>query len=403
MIIHSPNKTPKDIFCQVSYETKEMAGCGACCVPCAVVTSFVGANHQDPHWRMHAFVHVFNQTTIIKQRINMGILRFLHGSTRHPSTSEGPCGLTATRLRRLGATALLGLCCLALSPSPAAIAAPRTVGDFSIELPAGWKAVEEGNCLVFSSPKEDCFITVLEKDCFNGDLDLLARSSANTTNGSDLRTLGEGKGVVFADRTGRYWVGLLDDKYMEVVVGHTCKGAGPIMKSLKLSAKAKNAASLDKLLAVVNSPENAKWLATGDRPDDAKIVEPPDPTGDMPNFASLGDGSAAPAAKEKTIPAGWRTTQTGQWTIYDKTDDKVWLAVGLFPLTKDPEGKWGASLIELARKVGGINIVTGEGMVDFITREGATGTVQTTDTNTVVELYYPDDDGGLAELREALH
>lgn len=333
----------------------------------------------------------------------MGILRFLDDSTRHWATYGGACRLSAARLRRLGATTMLGLFCLALSPSPAAIAAPRTVGEFSVELPAGWKAVEEGDCLVFSSPKEDCFITVLEKDCFNGDLDLLARASANTTNGSDLRTLGEGKGVVFADRGARYWVGLLDDKYMEVAVGHTCRGAGPILKSLKLSAKVKNAAPLDKLLAVVNSPENAKWLATGNRPDDAKVVEPPDPTGDMPNFAALGDGSTVFAPKEKTIPAGWRKTQTGQWTIYDKTDDKVWIAVGLFPLKKDPEGQWGASLIELARKLGGINIVTGEGMVDFITREGAMGTVQATDTNIVVELYYPDDDGGLAELREALH
>lgn len=320
------------------------------------------------------------------------MLRLFHGNTRHSSAA----------VRRVGASALLGLCCLALYPS-VSVAAPRTVGDFSIELPAGWKAVEEGNCLVVSSPKDDCYITVLGQDCVNGDLELMAKSSAKATNGNDLRTLDEGKGVVFADRTGRFWVGLLDDKYMEVVVGHKCKGAGPIMKSLKPSAKAKNPAPLDKLLAVMNTPANAKWLATGDRPDDAKIVEPADPTGAMPNFAALGDGLAVPAPQEKTIPAGWRTTQNGPWTVYDKPDDKVWLAVGLYPLTKDPEGKWVASLIELARKVGGINIVSGEGTVDFMTREGAVGTVQTTDANTVVELYYPDEDGGLDELREALH
>lgn len=332
----------------------------------------------------------------------MGILRFLSGSTRPGFRVGGICGQSVARLRRQGATAMLGLCCLALCPGVCAVAAPRTVGEFSIELPAGWKAEEEGNCLVFSTPKNDCFITVLEKDCFNGDLDLLARGSANATAANDLRTLGEGKGVVFADRNSRFWVGLLDDKYMEVAVSHTCRGAGPIVKSLKLSAKAKDTAALEKLLAVVQSPENAKWLATGDRPDDAKTVEPPDPTGDMPNFAALGDGSAAAAPQEKTIPAGWRITHTGQWTIYDKPDDKVWIAVGQYPLKKDPEGQWGASLIELARKLGGINIMTGEGMVDFITREGGTGAIRTTETNTIVELYYPDDDGGLAELREAL-
>ena len=29
--------------------------------------------------------------------------------------------------------------------------------------------------------------------------------------------------------------------------------------------------------------------------------------------------------------------------------------------------------------------------------------MQPNETNTVVELYFPEDDGGLAELREALH
>ena len=155
----------------------------------------------------------------------MGMLRFFPYRAR-PSSN---------RLRQLGATALIGLCCLAFGAG-LAVAAPRSVGNFSIEVPAGWKAVEEGNCVVLSSPKDDCYITVLEQDCFNGDLELLAWHSANTTNGSDLRTLGEGKGVVFADRIARFWVGLLDEKYMEVAVGHKCRGAGPIMKSLKLSA-----------------------------------------------------------------------------------------------------------------------------------------------------------------------
>ena len=333
----------------------------------------------------------------------MGILSFLYGDTWQ-QPSSGVRVMPFTRLRRPCAAAMLGLCCLMLYPGGPAVAAPRTVGNFSIDLPAGWKAEEEGSGLLFSSPKEDCFITVLEKDCFNGDLDLLARASANITDGNDLRTLGEGKGVVFADRGARYWVSLLDDKYMEVTVAHKCRGAGPIIKSLKLAPKASDAAALDKLLAVVHSPENSKWLVTGDRPDDAKAVEPPDPSGNMPNFAALGDGAVAPAAAQgKTIPAGWRITQNGAWTIYDKPDDKVWIAVGMYPLNKDPDGKWVASLVEIARKIGGINISPGEGMVDFMTRDGATGSVQPTDANAIVELYYPEDDGALAELREALH
>ena len=369
VIIHFPNKTPKDIFCQVRYESEELAD---------------------------------DQATIINKGCDMGIQRFLPCNTWQASVSEAGW-LPFLRLRRSGATAMLGLCCLMLTPGISAVAAPRTVGDFSIDLPAGWKTEQEGSGLLFSSPKEGCYITVLEKDCFNGDLDLLAKASANVTGGNDLRTLGEGKGVVFADRGARSWVGLLDNKYMEVTVAHKCSGVGPIIKSLKLSAKASGADALDKLLTVVRSPENAKWLATGERPDDAKVVEPPDPTGDMPNFTALGDGSAAPVPQEKAVPAGWRTTRAGQWTIYEKTEDKVWLAVGLYPLKKDPEGQWGASLIELARKLGGINISTGEGMVDFMTREGALGTMQNTDTNTVVEMYYPEEDASFAELREALH
>jgi len=38
-----------------------------------------------------------------------------------------------------------------------------------------------------------------------------------------------------------------------------------------------------------------------------------------------------------------------------------------------------------------------------VTRAGGIGSVQNSDANTVVELYYPDDDASLAQLREALH
>lgn len=332
----------------------------------------------------------------------MSLFRFVNGNLHHLFSPEGVRRLPAAGLCRSGAAAL-GLCCLILCPGTSAFAAPRTVGEFSVELPAGWKTDQEGCGLLFTSPKEDCNITVMQKDCYDGDLDLLAKASASITRGNDLRTLGDGKSVVFADRNSRYWVGLLDDKYMEVSVSHKCRGVGPIFKSLKLAPKAKDAAALDKLLAVVHSPENTKWLVTGDRADDAKSVEPPDPTGDMPNFAALGEGQTAAAAQEKTIPEGWRTTRTGAWTIYDKPDEKAWFAVGMYPLTKDPDGKWTASLIELARKLGGINISPGEGMVDFMTREGATGSIQTTDANMVVELYFPEDNDSLAELRDAMH
>ena len=49
----------------------------------------------------------------------------------------------------------------------------------------------------------------------------------------------------------------------------------------------------------------------------------------------------------------------------------MWYAVGLYPLKKVENGKWGTDLIDLARKLKGINITTGEGTVDFYTREGA--------------------------------
>lgn len=228
------------------------------------------------------------------------------------------------------------LLCLLLCPGLSAFAAPRSVGDWVVEVPAGWKTQEEGNQVLLSSPKEDCYVTMLEKDCFNGDLELLAKASASITGGNDLRTLGEGKGVVFADKIARYWVGLADDKYMEVSVGHACRGVGPIVKSLKIFPKAKNAAPLNKLLAVAQGPENTRWLVTGDRPDDARPVEPADPTGDRPDFAALADLAApAPAPREKpSLKAGaQRTPDSGQsmtnrtkrcGTLWDCIHSKRW-------------------------------------------------------------------------------
>lgn len=298
----------------------------------------------------------------------------------------------------------LGLLCLLLYPCIPAHAAPKAVGNWRVELPAGWKAQEEGNQALFSTRKEDCFVTVLEKDCVNGELDTLARASANITGGHELHSLGEGKGIVYADRGARFWIGLADDKYMEVSVGHTCQKVEPMLNSLKAVPNTARAASLEKLLAIMRSPENVGWLANGDSPDDVRIVEPAAPTGDMPDFAAMGDHAVTPPApQEKTIPEGWRTTQKGGWTIYDRPDEKVWLAVGIFQRKEDPEGPWGASLIELARKLGGINITTGEGTVDFITRGGGMGTMQNIDATTVVEIYFPEEDDNLAQLREALN
>jgi hypothetical protein len=37
-IIHLPNKTPKDIFCQVSYEARELAGKGIRLLPYTVAS-----------------------------------------------------------------------------------------------------------------------------------------------------------------------------------------------------------------------------------------------------------------------------------------------------------------------------------------------------------------------------
>lgn len=65
----------------------------------------------------------------------MGMLGFLPFRARHSSAL----------LRQLGATALIGLFYLAFCAG-LSVAAPRTVGNFSIELPAGWKAAGEQLC-----------------------------------------------------------------------------------------------------------------------------------------------------------------------------------------------------------------------------------------------------------------
>ncbi len=270
---------------------------------------------------------------------DMGFLRVSKVCAHDGSACVGwgmPLSAIPFSLLRVGARPALVLLCLLLCPGLSAYAAPRSVGDWVVEVPAGWKTQEEGNQVLLSSPKEDCYVTMLEKDCFNGDLDLLAKASASVTGGNDLRTLGEGKGVVFADKIARYWVGLADDKYMEVSVGHACRGVGPIVKSLKIFPKAKNAAPLNKLLAVAQGPENTRWLVTGDRPDDARPVEPADPTGDRPDFAALADLAAPPQLRREkpSLKAGaQRTPDSGQsmtnrtkrcGTLWDCIHSKRW-------------------------------------------------------------------------------
>ena len=57
-IIHFPNKTPKDIFCQVSYEPKELAGRGSVALPFAATTILAGAYYRK-RFGERAFAHVF--------------------------------------------------------------------------------------------------------------------------------------------------------------------------------------------------------------------------------------------------------------------------------------------------------------------------------------------------------
>ncbi len=260
---------------------------------------------------------------------------------------------------------------------------------------------EEGNNTLFSPSKGDCYVTVLEKDCYNGDLALMAMNSASLTGGHNMMNMGEGKGIIFVDRIARYWLGLVDDKYVEISVGHTCRGVEPMLKSLKVAPKTKKAAPLSALLATMQSPENTRWLVSGQLADNLPAVEPAETTGEMPDFAALVD-PAAPAPQERTIPEGWRTTNIGQWTIYDKPDKKVWVAIGLYPIKKGESAQREAYFVELARKVKGINITSGEDTVDFFTREGAIGTVESKDANTVMELFYPEDDANVSELRMEL-
>ena len=303
---------------------------------------------------------------------------------------------------RPGAALALWMLCLLAWPCLTAFAAPRVAGGWSIELPAGWKVEEkEGNQTLFSTAKEDCALTVLEVDCFNGDLPLLATAAASVTGGQDIRAVGEGKGMIFADEYSRYWLGLADDKYLEVSVGSACRGVEPILKSLKVAPNTKNAAPLSALLATMQGPENTKWLLTGERADSLPAVETAEPSGVMPDFAALVD-PAVPVPTKKASPDEWRTKNIGQWAIHDKPGEKIWVAVGLYPLKKGNSAEKKAYFVELARKMKGINITTDEDGAYFYTREGARGVVSANDANTVLELFYPEDDANVSELRMEL-
>lgn len=303
---------------------------------------------------------------------------------------------------RPGAALALWMLCLLVWPCLTASAAPRVAGEWSIELPAGWNAEEEGNNTLFGNPKADCYVTVLEKDCFNGDLALMAVASASITGGYDILAMGEGKGIIFADKIARYWLGLVDDKYMEISVGRSCRGVEPMLKSLKVAPKTKKAAPLSAMLATMQSPENTKWLLTGEHAGNLSSVETVESSGNMPDFAALVDPTV-PVPPKKAIPDDWHTTTIGEWTIYDKPGEKIWLAVGMYPLRKGSSTQNQAYLVELARKVKGINITPEEDRVDFVLRDGAKGTVGPDGAdNTVLELFYPEDDANVSELRMAL-
>ncbi|MDL2207960.1 hypothetical protein LJB82_04490, partial [Desulfovibrio sp. OttesenSCG-928-M16] len=93
----------------------------------------------------------------------------------------------------------------------------------------------------------------------------------------------------------------------------------------------------------------------------------------MPDFSSYGaitGAKATPPPAFRKLPQGWTTTTVGAWTISTSADNNQWAAARIYPIAKDDTARDdGASLRETAKELaallGGNNITSGEGHMQF--------------------------------------
>ena len=269
---------------------------------------------------------------------------------------------------------VLLLCCA--SPSPAA-----EFEYFTTTVPARWKANHEGAAVVFQAQGNVCMVIVLARKVEAVDPVSLAQDNAK-----DMEALGSlcalspaRRGFIFTAENQRYWLttakGMVFRISVEAKSGKTPAEVLALLNSIAPHPERPLLAGA--IAALRSSPDIVQWLAgTGPAPAGTPVQAAP--ASGLPNFADFGNrkGENNPIPTMSTLPAGWTAATSGQWAVATSADKQHVIALRTYALAKQDtalDDGWPlkATARELAALLGGSNIRSGEGNMEFFSPEGS--------------------------------
>ena len=248
-----------------------------------------------------------------------------------------------------------------------AFAAREEANYFSAEVPKGWKFSQEGALAGFYAPDPGPFITIITDEYENVDMAELVAQRAGE---NPVQLLGDELGFIFEDQSGERVWGMLADGglYCEVSTSAKYDGLAQFLASLKSDGKTPG---MDQAIKAAQSPEVLNWLqfTTPSFAGQGGPEETESETEGQADQAGVLSGTGLTAE----IPNGWKVTEEGDTVLFTAADGSVSLSAQLLPLESDDYDAFVAFSKKHAKGLGGKNIRTAEGTVEFTMPDGSTG------------------------------
>ncbi len=246
-------------------------------------------------------------------------------------------------------------------PAGAGDADDRTdVGDYSVQTPKDWMFSQEESMTAFRAPEDAHSILVLTTMYENGKLDAIIKEQAGKN--TEVRKQPDGRSYMYEDASGsRVW-GMLskNGQFCEITVENEFEGTGAFLASMK---PGDDAPGMKDVIKAANSPEVVAWLSFAPE----KAAAPAKAKESRAKARPFkGNGLVA------TVPPGWSAKIDKNTVVFTADDESAGIVASLLPLPSDKYKDFEAFSKKFAKQLGGSNIRSAEGMVEFQTKD-ATG------------------------------
>ena len=271
---------------------------------------------------------------------------------------------------------LLALSLLLLSAAPC-WAARQPFGYVTVDIPKSWISIEEGVSVTLKPKDDSTTVVILAAKVDAADPVTLARQRATALGYEEsICMLPDGLGFIATRQGNRYWLAVTEDWTFEIHVSNLHKNIPALITGIKAAS---DAASLGKAIALLQvNPKLVGWLNFSVKDIKNTVPLPKAATPSKPDFATYGikEGETSlPPPLPTRLPQGWTAETTGLWVVCTSADSSQWVASRIYDIAKGDAAKEDGSPLratakELAPLLGGSNIRSGEGFMEFFTPEG---------------------------------